>query len=243
MCKACYSQPLDFFLGDTVAKQGGDYTFIGKVVAAFHKLSGKQRYVVEDDRGTLHVFGPSNLRIATEEEENEFLGAHPSLFTHSENQQEASGEGFKFNSVRRVPDAFEQQTGVKPGVLWYEEETTGQAPNVPDVETVTKAMTSPGLLPKTEPPVVNYTQFINDLQERFRQFGWTFRYDSYLGEYRASPPKQRAIEPTPEPEHIEAVENIFRDELTGEDAPDPIQRLLRFLGLNPADVVVYRVKL
>jgi hypothetical protein len=52
---------LKFQQGDLVDKVGGDYSFSGVVVAAFRKLSGKDRYVVEDDRGVLHVFGPSNL--------------------------------------------------------------------------------------------------------------------------------------------------------------------------------------
>lgn len=40
---------------DHVEKIGGDYKFVGFVVAAFHKLSGARRYVVEDDRGVLHI--------------------------------------------------------------------------------------------------------------------------------------------------------------------------------------------
>jgi len=48
--------------GDKVAKLGGDYTFEGTVVAAFPKLSGAMRYVVEDDRGVLHVYSAKNLR-------------------------------------------------------------------------------------------------------------------------------------------------------------------------------------
>lgn len=51
-------------VGDRVSKVGGDYTFEGVVVAAFKKLSGKKRYVCEDDRGILHIFGPANLKKA-----------------------------------------------------------------------------------------------------------------------------------------------------------------------------------
>lgn len=47
--------------GDQVSKVGGDYTFDGEVVAAFTKKSGAQRYVVEDDRGVLHIFSTKNL--------------------------------------------------------------------------------------------------------------------------------------------------------------------------------------
>jgi hypothetical protein len=50
-------------LGDHVEKVGGDYTFEGIVVAAFTKLSGVPRYVVEDDRGVLHVYSDKVLRM------------------------------------------------------------------------------------------------------------------------------------------------------------------------------------
>jgi hypothetical protein len=53
---------LFYKVGDRVEKVGGDYTFEGVVVAAFCKLSGAERYVVEDDRGVLHVYGEKNLR-------------------------------------------------------------------------------------------------------------------------------------------------------------------------------------
>lgn len=41
---------------------GGDYRFDGTVVAVFPKLSGVVRYVVEDDRGVLHIYSEKNLR-------------------------------------------------------------------------------------------------------------------------------------------------------------------------------------
>lgn len=47
--------------GDFVRKVGGDYTFEGEIVAAFEKISGAERYVVEDDRGVLHVYSAKNL--------------------------------------------------------------------------------------------------------------------------------------------------------------------------------------
>lgn len=51
-----------FQVGDLVSKVGGDYRFDGTVVAAFRKLSGQLRYVVEDDRGVLHIFSGQNLQ-------------------------------------------------------------------------------------------------------------------------------------------------------------------------------------
>lgn len=52
-----------FQVGDHVEKVGGDYTFTGVVVAAFQKLSGAERYVVEDDRGVLHVYSAKILKL------------------------------------------------------------------------------------------------------------------------------------------------------------------------------------
>lgn len=51
----------EFNLHDLVSKIGGDYSFDGKVVSRFKKLSGVNRYVVEDDRGVLHVYSSKNL--------------------------------------------------------------------------------------------------------------------------------------------------------------------------------------
>jgi len=52
-----------FIVGDQVEKIGGDYTFVGYVVAVFPKLSGAIRLVVEDDRGVLHVYSEKILRL------------------------------------------------------------------------------------------------------------------------------------------------------------------------------------
>ena len=50
-----------FEVGESVCKMHGDYSFEGTVVAAFEKISGARRYVVEDDRGVLHIFASNNL--------------------------------------------------------------------------------------------------------------------------------------------------------------------------------------
>lgn len=54
-----------FHVKDRVEKIGGDYYFQGVVVAVFQKLTGQVRYVVEDDRGVLHIYSDKNLRIRT----------------------------------------------------------------------------------------------------------------------------------------------------------------------------------
>lgn len=55
-----------FKVGNKVSKAGGDYRFDGIVVAAFSKLSGVIRYVVEDDRGILHIYSAKNLKLQDE---------------------------------------------------------------------------------------------------------------------------------------------------------------------------------
>lgn len=62
---------MKFSVGDKVEKVGGDYTFVGVVVSAFKKLSGVDRYVVEDDRGILHVYSEKNLRFQDNERNKE----------------------------------------------------------------------------------------------------------------------------------------------------------------------------
>jgi hypothetical protein len=64
---------MKFVVGDKVQKVGGDYAFVGVVVSAFGKHSGQVRYVVEDDRGILHIFSEKNL--ASQDEQSH---AHPS---------------------------------------------------------------------------------------------------------------------------------------------------------------------
>jgi len=66
-CRVCNNEIKDedkmkFKVGEKVEKVGGDYTFVGHVVATFPKLSGVIRLVVEDDRGVLHVYGEKILR-------------------------------------------------------------------------------------------------------------------------------------------------------------------------------------
>lgn len=60
---------MTFDVGDEVEKIGGDYTFIGVVVAAFLKRGGAPRYVVEDDRGLLFIFNGLSLRVRSREEQ------------------------------------------------------------------------------------------------------------------------------------------------------------------------------
>lgn len=49
-------------VGNRVSKITGDYTFEGVVVAVFKKIGGeKERIVVENAQGILHIFSPSNV--------------------------------------------------------------------------------------------------------------------------------------------------------------------------------------
>ena len=56
------AEPFAFSVGDPVEKVGGDARFEGTVVAAFRKLGGLPRYVVEDGRGLLMIYSANNLR-------------------------------------------------------------------------------------------------------------------------------------------------------------------------------------
>lgn len=58
---------------DRVTKITGDYSFDGTIVAAFDKLDGKERYVVEDDRGALHIYSESNLRLIGNAADHQYL--------------------------------------------------------------------------------------------------------------------------------------------------------------------------
>lgn len=58
---------MNLYVGDKVEKVGGDYTFCGTIVSRFTKLSGAVRFVVEDDRGVLHVYSEQNLRLLPQE--------------------------------------------------------------------------------------------------------------------------------------------------------------------------------
>ena len=51
----------ELFVGDSVMRIGSDYEFVGTVASVFKKLSGKVRYVVEDDRGVLFIMRRENL--------------------------------------------------------------------------------------------------------------------------------------------------------------------------------------
>lgn len=57
---------MKFGIGDKVRKVSGDYTFKGVVVAAFQKLSGSHRFVVENQEGILHIFSDKNLERVDE---------------------------------------------------------------------------------------------------------------------------------------------------------------------------------
>lgn len=50
-------------VGTRVRKVTGDYRFEGVVVAAFGKLNGQRRYVVENADGILHIFSGKNLEV------------------------------------------------------------------------------------------------------------------------------------------------------------------------------------
>ena len=53
---------MKYRIGQRVEKTSGDYTFFGEVVSAFKKLSGAERYVVENDAGILLIMNEKMLK-------------------------------------------------------------------------------------------------------------------------------------------------------------------------------------
>lgn len=58
---------------DAVTKVTGDYSFDGTIVSVFDKLDNKTRYVVEDDRGALHIYSEQNLRLIGNMADHQYL--------------------------------------------------------------------------------------------------------------------------------------------------------------------------
>jgi hypothetical protein len=52
---------MKYQIGDYVIKEAGDYRFEGRIVSAFEKLSGAERYVVENSDGMLFIFSEGQL--------------------------------------------------------------------------------------------------------------------------------------------------------------------------------------
>ena len=52
-----------FNIDDRVEKYTGDYQIAGIVVACFYTLNHKQRYVVEHEKGILHIYNETQLRM------------------------------------------------------------------------------------------------------------------------------------------------------------------------------------
>jgi len=61
--KSVKPKEFTFPIGTKVKKITGDYTFSGIVIGTFTKLSGLQRYAVEDDRGVIHIYTAKNLAL------------------------------------------------------------------------------------------------------------------------------------------------------------------------------------
>lgn len=62
------SKSREFGVGQRVQKSGGDYSFEGRIVAAFQKWNreltrqgGAWRYVVQNREGLLHIFNGNQL--------------------------------------------------------------------------------------------------------------------------------------------------------------------------------------
>lgn len=54
---------MNYAIGVTVEKIGGDYNYRGEIRGIVHKKNGATRYVVENSDGLLFIFNPTQLRI------------------------------------------------------------------------------------------------------------------------------------------------------------------------------------
>lgn len=52
-----------FRIGDHVEKTSGGHTYSGIIVAAYQKLSGAWRYLIEDQDGASFIMTPSQVRL------------------------------------------------------------------------------------------------------------------------------------------------------------------------------------
>ena len=84
---------MSFDLYDRVTKITGDYSFDGKVVSSLEKLDGKQRYVVEDDRGALHIYSEQNLRQIGNMADHQYLRILKKLLTKGVYREGRNGHG------------------------------------------------------------------------------------------------------------------------------------------------------
>lgn len=51
-----------------VRRINSDYHFIGTIVSQFTKIAGQERFVVEDDRGTLFIMSRKNFEVLADDE-------------------------------------------------------------------------------------------------------------------------------------------------------------------------------
>lgn len=82
---------MSFLEKDRVTKVTGDYSFDGTVVAAFDKVDGKERFVVEDERGALHIYGEQNLRLIGNDADHQYLRVLKKLMDKGVHREGRSG--------------------------------------------------------------------------------------------------------------------------------------------------------
>lgn len=85
---------MSFALGDRVTKVTGDYSFDGVVVAEFNKVAGQKRYVVEDERGALHIYSDTNLRHIGNSADHQYLRIMHKLLTKGDYREGRNGGVF-----------------------------------------------------------------------------------------------------------------------------------------------------
>lgn len=82
-CVNCEKEPMDFekqfieeikdynknLTGYKVRRINSDYSFVGTIRAHFSKVSGQERFVVEDERGTLFIMSRKNFELLPDDYE------------------------------------------------------------------------------------------------------------------------------------------------------------------------------
>ena len=115
--------------GDRVKKVTGDYDFDGIIDTTFKKQDGKERVVVEDDRGALHVFSEANLAPIGNYADHQYLRVLKKLLTTGVYREGRNGgtyglfgEQLRFNLADGFPLLTTKKVhfkGIMVELLWF----------------------------------------------------------------------------------------------------------------------------
>lgn len=81
-------------IGTEVKKVTGDYSFEGVIVSKFDKQDGQERFVVEDDRGALHIYSEKNLAPIGNWADHQYLKVLKELLDHGVYREGRNGSTY-----------------------------------------------------------------------------------------------------------------------------------------------------